>query len=291
MSTAPSLVAENVQQEQTSGPKDEEMSHKCHMPSEELFEAAPVSPLPSSRDDQEAAAASGPAFPEAVAWSKRQPGTLRYIVAKGTLDPTGLTGTLWAALARALCKSVIEGEENALAVATPCVFFSERDKSGVFSRALLNSVHKWFNRRGELLEASSGYPRRWTTYVSLVTMLFLELRRKSGGAYDVMFLATLLCNCCLVILCHPLLGNDNEMECLRWVLTAAGSAMQATVPWLMTMLTGRMRSAFMQSGVSAKARYTLLELIELRASGWQLNAAQVQYYRPQAKPGPPGTRS
>ncbi|XP_072145111.1 uncharacterized protein [Dermacentor andersoni] len=206
MKTPPSLVAEDVQREQTSGPKDEEMPHKCHMPSEELFEAAPVSPLPSSRDDQKAAAASGPACPEAVAWSKRQPGTLRYIVAKGTLDPTGLTGTLWAALARALCKSVIEGEENALAVATPCVFFS-------------------------------------------------------------------------------------EMECLRWVLTAAGSAMEATVPWLMTMLTGRMRSAFMQSGVSAKARYTLLELIELRASGWQPNAAQVQYYRLQAKPGPPGTRS
>ncbi|XP_049516723.1 uncharacterized protein LOC119437671 [Dermacentor silvarum] len=87
-----------------------------------------------------------------------------------------------------------------------------RDKSGAFSHALINTVNKWFNRRSELLQVSNGYPRRWTAFVSLVAELLLQPRRQNCVARDVSFLATLLCNSCLVILHPPMLGNDRQME-------------------------------------------------------------------------------
>ncbi|KAH9364990.1 hypothetical protein HPB48_015319 [Haemaphysalis longicornis] len=70
------------------------------------------------------------------------------------------------------------------------------------------------------------------------------------------------------------------MECLRSVLTIAGRAVERDAPQRMATLVGRLRQAFVQPGLSAQARKTLLELIELHASGWQLNLAQQLYYFP-----------
>lgn len=71
-----------------------------------------------------------------------------------------------------------------------------------------------------------------------------------------------------------------QMECLRSVLTIAGRAVERDAPQRMATLVGRLRQAFVQPGLSAQARKTLLELIELHASGWQLNLAQQLYYFP-----------
>ncbi|KAH7981328.1 hypothetical protein HPB49_023186 [Dermacentor silvarum] len=158
-------------------------------------------------------------------------------------------------------------------------------KRDIFTRSI-NTINKFFDRRLELLEASNGYPRRWTAFVSLVTELFLQPRRQNCDARDVSFLATLLCNCCLVILHPQMLGNDREMECLQHVLIAAGSAVQSTIPWLTHILTQRICNAFVHSSVSVLARHTLLQLIELHASEWQLSAPQALYYHgPLVQPG------
>ncbi|KAH8028358.1 hypothetical protein HPB51_016181 [Rhipicephalus microplus] len=71
-----------------------------------------------------------------------------------------------------------------------------------------------------------------------------------------------------------------QMECLRSVLTIAGRAVERDAPQRMAILVGRLREAFVQPGLSAQTRKTLLELLELHASGWQLNLAQQLYYFP-----------
>lgn len=236
-----------------------------------------VSTLPSPTEGQEAAAGSGLICSGAIAWSKRQPGVYREIVEKAIQDPAAVRGIQWMELAQAFCDSVVESNENAGTVATFCVFFSQMNKTRAFLCALTRTVRKWFDRRDQLLQASNGYPRRWMAYVSLVTELFMGLRRQGARVSDIELLAMLTFECCLVILRTPMAGRNTEMECLLWVLTVAGRDVQSATPWLMVRLIRRMRDAFVQSDASAMARHTLLQLIELHASGWQLNAEQRQY--------------
>ncbi|XP_075526594.1 MIF4G domain-containing protein-like [Dermacentor variabilis] len=241
-----------------------------------LVGAAPVSPLPASTNGQETEAESCSFCLEAISWSQRQPADYREIVEKAIHDPAVVKAVQWVELAEAFCESVIRGGENAGTVACLCVFFIARAKTTAFSWTLINTVRKWFHRRGELLDAPEGCPRRWTTYVVLVTELFLGLRRIKATS-DSVYLAALVCECSLVIL-WPTVGGNAEMECLWWTLTVAGRAVKSTTPRLMEMLIGRMRDAFLQSGVSPRARSTLLELIELHASGWKSSSAQMKYY-------------
>ncbi|XP_054924197.1 MIF4G domain-containing protein-like [Dermacentor andersoni] len=249
----------------------------------EVKSSKAVSTLPSPSIGQEAAADSGPICPKAVAWSERQPGIYREIIQKAIHDPASVRGIQWMELARAFCGSVIESNENAGTVATLCIFFSQVDKTRAFLCALIKTTREWFDRRAELLQAPNGYPRRWTAYVFLVTELFVGLKRQRAHVSTIALLALLLLQSCLVILRTPMTGSSTEMECLRWVLTVAGRDVQSTNAWLMVTLIRRMRNAFAQSDASTMARHTLLELIELHASGWQLNAAQLQYYCPHAR--------
>lgn len=71
-----------------------------------------------------------------------------------------------------------------------------------------------------------------------------------------------------------------QMECLRSVLTIAGKAVQRDAPQRMAALVSHMREAFVQQCLSANGRKVLLELLELHASGWQLNLPQRLYYFP-----------
>ncbi|KAK8772238.1 MIF4G domain-containing protein-like [Amblyomma americanum] len=72
----------------------------------------------------------------------------------------------------------------------------------------------------------------------------------------------------------------SQMECLRSVLTIAGEGIERCAPQRMETLVQRLREAFLLPDLSAQARKTLLEVIELRASGWQFNLAQELYHFP-----------
>ncbi|KAL3226193.1 hypothetical protein MRX96_049015 [Rhipicephalus microplus] len=68
------------------------------------------------------------------------------------------------------------------------------------------------------------------------------------------------------------------VECLRRALTTAGEAAERGAPARMAALVACLRDAFLSSDVPEEARLTLLELIELRASGWKLSLEQQLYY-------------
>lgn len=215
------------------------------------------------------------------------PAEYQGLVKKALHDPNTLSSHQLMELVRAVCQRATEGIQNAEPSAQLCLSIIAKERGETFLESLLSACREWFNERDQLLrplDATMAVPRRWTAYVCFLAELLLGLRgRTSGGrgtASRTLCLVMLLCDCCHIILRPPSLGNPAEMECLRSVLTIAGRAVERDAPQRMASLVGRLREAFVQPGLSAQARKTLLELLELHASGWQLNLAQQLYYFP-----------
>ncbi|XP_075538665.1 uncharacterized protein LOC142573048 [Dermacentor variabilis] len=224
------------------------------------------------------------------------------MVEQALQNPTSLNTQQLQMLAYAICHTAPKSIEHAEPAAKFCHRIALVSNS-VFLEGLLSSCRELFKKREELmgtLEAATGVPLRWTPYVSFVAKLLVEFESSDcanspGTAVDasggerpsgswkrtVQSLAILLSSCFHVILRPPFLGSAAEMECLRSVVTAAGKAMERVAPHVMCALMARLRDAFLEPGTSARSRKVLLELIELRASGWQLrSAAQQMYYHP-----------
>lgn len=220
------------------------------------------------------------------------PAEYQSLVKKAMHDPNTLSSHQLMELVRAICQRATEGIQNAEPSAQLCLSIIAKERGETFLESLLSACREWFNERDQLLrplDATMAVPRRWTAYVCFLAELLLGLRGRisasgptggRGTASRTLCLVMLLCDCCHIILRPPSLGNPAEMECLRSVLTIAGRAVERDAPQRMATLVGRLREAFVQPGLSAQARKTLLELLELHASGWQLNLAQQLYYFP-----------
>lgn len=75
-----------------------------------------------------------------------------------------------------------------------------------------------------------------------------------------------------------------QIECLFFVLTCIGRDLEQQLPQQLDSLLASVRDAFLNASASAPAiRRTLLQLIELQASRWQLPGNTVLYYYPSSK--------
>lgn len=80
---------------------------------------------------------------------------------------------------------------------------------------------------------------------------------------------------------HLQLFNLLQIECLFYVLTCIGRDLETHLAEQLDGLLASVRDAFLNSNASAPAiRRTLLQLIELQASRWQLPGNTVLYYYP-----------
>lgn len=274
------------------------------MPRAVHFQVPPVvlSSMPSSTKDPPVVGKSSLRRSKSFSHDEPAPANASFpaeyqgLVKKAQHDPNALSTHQLMELVRAVCQRATEGIQFAEPAAQLCLSIIAKERGETFLESLLSACREWFNERDQLLrplDASTAVPRRWTAYVCFLAELLLGLRGRSGGgstagrgataaptASRTLCLVMLLCDCCHIILRPPSLGNAAEMECLRSVLTIAGKAVERDAPQRMATLVGRLREAFVQPGLSAQARKTLLELIELHASGWQLNLAQQLYYFP-----------
>ncbi|KAL3252918.1 hypothetical protein MRX96_054726 [Rhipicephalus microplus] len=91
-------------------------------------------------------------------------------------------------------------------------------------------------------------------------------------------IAALLCDSCKLVMWSPELDHHTKIECLHRALTTAGEAAERGSPARMAALVACLRDAFLSSDVPEKARLTLLELVELRASDWKLSLEQQLSY-------------
>lgn len=161
---------------------------------------------------------------------------------------------------------------------------------------------------------------RFTAFMAFLTEMFcqlkrrqLQLRTKCDGVSPPMVLLTLLAKCCEDCVRPPVRSlsevkenfhfrlNSNcichkriffsfffhfvyQIECLFFVLTCIGRDLEQHLPQQLEALLSSVRDAFLNSSASAPAiRRTLLQLIELQASRWQLPGNTVLYYYPSTK--------
>lgn len=227
---------------------------------------------------------------------------VQTLIRKALEDPNRLSPRQLMEVVRHVFNRVIDNNRYAEAAARLCMTVIEKEKTETFLESLLNSCREWYHERDRLLRSfpstSFDLPamptnQRWIAYVTFMYEMYarLKTRQRSSGAVFLgasavsagPMLLSLLCECCHVFLQPPSLLNSNEIECLFFVLTSIGRDLENELPQKMHQLVAAVRDAFINPSISSFIRKTLLQLIELHASNWQLTTPAVTYYYPRCQ--------
>lgn len=186
----------------------------------------------------------------------------------------------------------VEARRYALPLSQLCFTIVVKERKETFLEALLNTCRQWYQEREKILgpAINSRNPSRprFTAFMAFLTEMFCQLKRRQlqqrgdsseEGVPPPMVLLTVLLKCCED--CVRPVRSLSEIECLFYVLTCIGRDLEAHLPEQLDGLLASVRDAFLNSNASAPAiRRTILQLIELQASRWQLPGNTVLYYYP-----------
>lgn len=222
------------------------------------------------------------------------PPELKQIIDKASEDPNQLNARCLMELATHLMQRAVEGRRYALPISRLCISIIAKERKETFLEALLNTCRQWYQERDKVLgpHPNSKVPLRpkFTAFMAFLTEMFCQLKRRQlqlrtqcDGVPPPLVLLTLLTKCCEDCV-RPPVRSLSEIECLFFVLTCVGKDLESQLPQQLDCLLSAVRDAFLNSSASAPAiRRTLLQLIELQASRWQLPGNTVLYYYPSSK--------
>ncbi|XP_052898295.1 uncharacterized protein LOC128305051 isoform X2 [Anopheles moucheti] len=209
-------------------------------------------------------------------------------------DPNQLNARCLMDLAAQLLHRAVDGRRYSLPISRLCISIIAKEKKETFLEALLNTCRQWYQERDKVLGAmqNSKNPSRprFTSFMAFLTEMFCQLKRRQlqlrtecDGVPPPLVLLTVLGKCCEDCV-QPPVRSLSEIECLFFVLTCIGRDLETHLPQQLESLLAGVRDAFLNSAASAPAiRRTLLQLIELQASHWQLPGNTVLYYYPSSK--------
>ncbi|XP_067621550.1 uncharacterized protein [Eurosta solidaginis] len=209
-------------------------------------------------------------------------------------DPNKLNSRALMELTSHFIKRAVEGRGYALPISRLCLNIIAKEQKETFLEALLNTCRQWYQEREKLLYSIQGMKSpsrlRFTAFMAFLTEMFCQLKRRQlqlrtqrEGTPPPLVLLTLLSKCCEDCV-RPPVRSLSEIECLFYVLTCIGLDMETQLPQQLELLLSMVRDAFLNASDAAPAiRRTLLQLIELQASHWQLPGNTVLYYYPSAK--------
>lgn len=222
------------------------------------------------------------------------PPEVQLIVNRAADDPNTLNARCLMELATQLMHRAVDGRRYALPIARLCISIIAKEKKETFLEALLNTCRQWYQERdkvlGPLMNIKNPSRPRFTAFMAFLTEMFCQLKRRQlqlrtecDGVPPPMVLLTVLGKCCEDCV-KPPVRSLSEIECLFFVLTCIGRDLEMHLPQQLESLLAAVRDAFLNSSASAPAiRRTLLQLIELQASRWQLPGNTVLYYYPSSK--------
>ncbi|BFF93907.1 uncharacterized protein DMAD_11658 [Drosophila madeirensis] len=204
-------------------------------------------------------------------------------------DPNQLNSRCLMELTSQFIKRAVDSRRFALPISRLCLNIIAREQKETFLEALLNTCRQWYQEREKLLFAIQGMKSpsrvRFTAFMAFLTEMFCQLKRRQiqlrthhEGTPPPLVLLSLLSKCCEDCV-RPPIRSLSEVECLFYVLTCIGQDVEQQLPQQLELLMSLVRDAFLNAGDSAAAiRRTLLQLIELKASHWQLPGNTVLYY-------------
>ncbi|CAH1638387.1 unnamed protein product [Spodoptera littoralis] len=187
-----------------------------------------------------------------------------------------------------LVSRAVESPRYALPAARRCIAVVERESTETFLESLLNTCQQWYHDRDKLLGSTVGGGRpRLMAFLSFLLEMYCQLRRRAiqrrgASAQPGQVLLTLICKCCEDCIRQPV-PSASDTENLFFVLTYIGRDLESQLPGELERLLTAVRDAFLTAGAAPSIRRTLLQLIELHASRWQLPGCAVLYYYPSSK--------
>jgi len=164
-----------------------------------------------------------------------------------------------------------------------CIGIIEKEEKETFLESLINTCQELYHDRERILRQDIS---RWNSYISFLNQMYCLLKRKQlhflrkyEGIAPKLVLLSLLAECCTATLTSSL-QSISEIETVFVVLTHIGRDLETETPGRMSLLVTCLREAFLTPHLNKQIGKTLLQLIELRAAGWNLPAQAVMYYYP-----------
>ncbi|XP_073956871.1 CBP80/20-dependent translation initiation factor isoform X2 [Choristoneura fumiferana] len=216
------------------------------------------------------------------------PTEIQECIDKALEDPNAVCArTLMDAVGHLVSRAV-ESPRYALPAARRCIAVVEREQTETFLESLLNTCQQWYQDREKLLGTIVGGGRpRLMAFLSFLLEMYCQLRRRAiqrrgASAQPGQVLLTLICKCCEDCIRQPV-PSAGDTENLFFVLTYIGRDLETQLPGDLERLLSAVRDAFLNTAAAPSIRRTLLQLIELHASRWQLPGCAVLYYYPSSK--------
>ncbi|XP_049873749.1 uncharacterized protein LOC126372157 isoform X3 [Pectinophora gossypiella] len=216
------------------------------------------------------------------------PQEIQECIDKALEDPNSVSArTLMDAVGHLVSRAV-ESPRYALPAARRCIAVVEREQTETFLESLLNTCQQWYHDREKLLGAVVGGGRpRLMAFLSFLLEMYCQLRRRAiqrraASAQPGQVLLTLICKCCEDCI-RQAVPSPSDTENLFFVLTYIGRDLEQQLPGDLERLLTAVRDAFLNTAAAPSIRRTLLQLIELHASRWQLPGCAVLYYYPSSK--------
>lgn len=203
------------------------------------------------------------------------------------VDPNELPSRILMDLVKVIMERVIEGIKYCEAGAKLCIAIIEREKNQTFLESLLNTCQQWYQERDKLLRnIKVGDGTKFTSFMWFLTEMCGQLKRHQlkeqfENLQPEISLLSIVAKCCQACVTPPIKCLP-ETECLFFVLTSIGRDLESELPQQLEQLLVSVRDGFLTAN-SAAVRRTLLQLIELHASNWQLAGSSVLYYYPRIK--------
>lgn len=205
-------------------------------------------------------------------------------------DPNKVPARTLMELAKHIMERVVEGRRYSLPGAKLCATIIERERTETFLESLINICQQWYQERDRILRnVRAGDGSRFTAFMWFLTEMSCQLKRLRLQKLDSadreppgLVLLALLVRCCQVCV-RPPIRSLAEIECLFFVLTSIGRDLEQELPAQLDQLLTSVRDGFLASAALPAVRKTLLQLIELKASNWQLSGPTVLYYYPKMK--------